>query len=201
MDTPRGKMSKTKVTSADCIRFITERIVPELANPKNWIRTQKKKGLLRCETIRVFKNKKTGLEIEVMEQNGVIKQDLVIFNNQWLKTRNPEDDWDGDKILFCLTKAKHFDGPSSDIIQMYIVEKKFYDRTKHLDDGIHTGPSSALLREHGFDCGEFIEGGIEFETDVNLEALKAYLAKSKVFITTKAFQKWMENPDYEVIHI
>lgn len=195
----------SKVTSRDCIQFIIAQVVmEELANPKNWIRTEKKK-VDKNSIIRVFKNKKTGLEVEVMEDDGVINKDLVIFNNQWVEPNNPEKNWDGDKILFCLTKAIPYrlsPFKNYNIYQMYVVEEEYYKEYKALDTGIDTGPICELLKDNGFGCCEFVEGGIEFYTDINIDALKDYLAKSKVFTTNDAFQKWMGSfPEYKVINI
>jgi hypothetical protein len=194
---------KLKVTSEDCVKFIVEGIVPELANSKNWVRTGKKK--VDDAIIRVFKNKKTGLEIEIMEKDGVIKRDLVIFNHQWLKLENPEDNWEEGKILFCLTKSNQYaDVGLPNIFQMYVVGKKYYDKNKCLNDCMHTGPICDLLQQNGFNSCEFIESGIEFYQDTNIEALKKYLGESKVFTTNKAFEEFMtdcNDSGYEIVSL
>ena len=198
----------SKVTTRDCIQFIiAEVVMNELADPKNWKRIEKKtidKSTVNESVIRVFKNNKTGLEVEVMEKDGVINRELVIFNDQWFKPNNPEDDWEGAKILFCLTKDvsnSKYTSRNYDVYQMYVTENGYYERHHHLDDGIDTSPICDLLKKNGFECGEFIEGGIEFAKNTNIDALKKYLGKSKVFVTNDTFQKRMESPDYEVINI
>lgn len=184
-----------KITSKDCVKFITEHLIPtlELNNPKNWIRIEKKK-VDEC-IVRVFKNRATGLVIEVIEKEGAIKRDLVVFNNKRLVRKihslnDPEDSWDGDKILFLLTKS-NIDLLDYDVYQLFVTEESYYKIHKHCDDSTSTGPMCRLLHENGFECGEFIEGGIEFYKDTNIEALKKYLRNSKVFTINDEFQKWM----------
>jgi len=183
------------ITSKDCVKFITEHLIPslELNNPKNWARIEKKK-IDGC-IIRVFKNKITGLEIEVIEKEGAIKRDLVVFNNKRLTRKilllnDPEEKWEGDKILFLLTKDNIHD-LDYDVYQLFVTGESYYKRYKCCDDSINTEPMCDLLHENGFECGEFIEGGIEFYKDTNIEALKKYLRNSKVFTINDDFQKWL----------
>ena len=149
-----------KVTSKDCVSFITDKIIPDLANPKNWIRIEKKN--VDESIIRTFKHKPTDIVIEVMEKKGKINKKLAIVNNQWFDIKNSEDDWKGDKILFVLYQEK-----DSNLLEMQVVKKKFFEKNNHVDDRIQLNYISDLLRENGFENWESCEATIQFFTAKN----------------------------------